>query len=272
MKHGRLGFTVNPATHKAGNRRADGGLLGGFLDPLIGGGDPSTSSTDQVAANAAQDAGGASVPDSKPSISSSGSSSQHKAKPGFPSSASGSLSEAGASGSKEGYSQKALDAAVSGGLTKSYSPTAEHSLGLDIEANDVGYVAAIEIGSNKTQFLMLVSIRAHTIARQLPLRESDQFVPLIFLRRSIRGQPTPGCRAPSAKIAENPIKSSAKAFRRVSRAPPQSSRSRMVRIKRCYSCMRAKANMMAHRSVLLSVQVPALLLERLPPMMSTLRA
>ena len=56
----------------------------------------------------------------------------------------------------KGYSQADLAAAISGGLTPANKPTAEGSLGLDIEANDVGYVANIQIGSAQKVFRMLI--------------------------------------------------------------------------------------------------------------------
>ncbi|CAD6907031.1 unnamed protein product [Tilletia controversa] len=55
-----------------------------------------------------------------------------------------------------GYPVKDLDAATSAALTGAQPTTAEQSLGLDIEANDVGYIATIQIGSNQKPFRMLV--------------------------------------------------------------------------------------------------------------------
>ncbi|KAL5525982.1 hypothetical protein ACEPAG_7320 [Sanghuangporus baumii] len=67
---------------------------------------------------------------------------------GATSSASGSTSE--------GISQADIDAASKGGLTAAENPSADNSLGLDIEANDVGYVATVQIGTPGADFKILM--------------------------------------------------------------------------------------------------------------------
>ncbi|KAE8214677.1 hypothetical protein CF327_g1951 [Tilletia walkeri] len=59
-------------------------------------------------------------------------------------------------GSAIGYPVKNLDAATGAALTGAQPTTAEQSLGLDIEANDVGYIATIQIGSTQKPFRMLI--------------------------------------------------------------------------------------------------------------------
>lgn len=55
-----------------------------------------------------------------------------------------------------GYPSAALAAANSNGVQSAKAVTTNGSLGLDIEANDVGYIATIQIGSNHTDFRMLI--------------------------------------------------------------------------------------------------------------------
>jgi hypothetical protein len=55
-----------------------------------------------------------------------------------------------------GFPKSAWAAANSGGVQKAKAPTAKDSLGLDIEANDVGYVATVQIGSASTPFRLLI--------------------------------------------------------------------------------------------------------------------
>ncbi|KAJ3483390.1 hypothetical protein NLI96_g6342 [Meripilus lineatus] len=55
-----------------------------------------------------------------------------------------------------GFSEAALTAALSGGLAKANTPTADNSLGLDIEANDVGYIATIQMGTPPRDFAILM--------------------------------------------------------------------------------------------------------------------
>ena len=56
----------------------------------------------------------------------------------------------------EGYPEIDLIASQSDNLTYASPPTAVQSLGLDIESNDIGYVATIEIGSQNQTFRMLI--------------------------------------------------------------------------------------------------------------------
>ena len=49
-----------------------------------------------------------------------------------------------------------IEAAASGGLTAPQNPTADDSLGLSDEANDVGYVAAVQIGTPPRDFQILM--------------------------------------------------------------------------------------------------------------------
>ncbi|TKY85697.1 hypothetical protein EX895_005237 [Sporisorium graminicola] len=55
-----------------------------------------------------------------------------------------------------GYSEVDLVASQSDNLTLASAPTAVQSLGLDIESNDIGYVATIKIGSQNQTFRMLI--------------------------------------------------------------------------------------------------------------------
>ncbi|KAE8237008.1 hypothetical protein A4X13_0g8953 [Tilletia indica] len=59
-------------------------------------------------------------------------------------------------GSAIGYPVKNLQAATGAALTGAQPTTADQSLGLDIEANDVGYIATIQIGSTQEPFRMLI--------------------------------------------------------------------------------------------------------------------
>ncbi|KZT07694.1 aspartic peptidase A1 [Laetiporus sulphureus 93-53] len=56
----------------------------------------------------------------------------------------------------EGIPEVDVEAAASGGLTLANAPTASNSLGLDIESNDVGYVATVQIGTPATDFKFLM--------------------------------------------------------------------------------------------------------------------
>ncbi|KAK0522991.1 hypothetical protein OC835_006393 [Tilletia horrida] len=65
-------------------------------------------------------------------------------------------SPAAPNSSDAGYPIKNLEVATSAAVTGAQPTTAEQSLGLDIEANDVGYIATIQIGSNHKPFRMLI--------------------------------------------------------------------------------------------------------------------
>lgn len=65
---------------------------------------------------------------------------------------------AGASASNpnaQGFSKVALQALNKSGLTKANTPKGANSLGLDIEANDVGYIATFQIGTPPKDFKLL---------------------------------------------------------------------------------------------------------------------
>jgi hypothetical protein len=55
-----------------------------------------------------------------------------------------------------GFPQAGLDAQNAGDLTKANQPTAPNSLGLDVEGNDVGYVATIQAGTPPQDFSILM--------------------------------------------------------------------------------------------------------------------
>lgn len=57
---------------------------------------------------------------------------------------------------RAGFSEVDLTAALNGGLTEADDPTASDSLGLDIEANDVGYIATVQIGTPGQDFKLLM--------------------------------------------------------------------------------------------------------------------
>lgn len=56
----------------------------------------------------------------------------------------------------EGFPQTALDAQNSNDLTKANPPTGNNSLGLDVEGNDVGYVATVQLGTPPKDFTILM--------------------------------------------------------------------------------------------------------------------
>lgn len=55
-----------------------------------------------------------------------------------------------------GFSEVALAAQQAGGLTAANQPTTDNSLGLDIEANDVGYIATVQMGTPPRDFKLLM--------------------------------------------------------------------------------------------------------------------
>ncbi|EGN99098.1 hypothetical protein SERLA73DRAFT_160630 [Serpula lacrymans var. lacrymans S7.3] len=59
-------------------------------------------------------------------------------------------------GNSTGVSQIDIQAAQNGGLTAANTPTANNSLGLDIEADDVGYIATVQIGTPAQDFKILM--------------------------------------------------------------------------------------------------------------------
>lgn len=164
-KHGRLGYTKNANTGMAGNaKRLVGGLLGGLLGggsaPEEGPAPVASSSSAAPSTTATETSSSSSAPAQESSTSTSSASSLTTGdKKGHSQKHHGGSAShsAAASDAQSGYSQAALQAATSGNLTPANPPAAEDSLGLDIEANDVGYLANIEIGTPLTKFRMLVS-------------------------------------------------------------------------------------------------------------------
>ncbi|CCM04981.1 uncharacterized protein FIBRA_07179 [Fibroporia radiculosa] len=65
-------------------------------------------------------------------------------------------SAGGINSTADGIPEIDVEAAENGGLTLANAPTANNSLGLDIEANDVGYVATVQIGTPPTDFKFLM--------------------------------------------------------------------------------------------------------------------
>jgi hypothetical protein len=59
-------------------------------------------------------------------------------------------------GSKTNGTSNAGNAAAANGVTIANNPTADNSLGLDIEAQDVGYLATIQMGTPPQNFLILM--------------------------------------------------------------------------------------------------------------------
>lgn len=197
-KHGRLGYTKSASTGLAGNaKRLVGGLLGGLLgDPMASSTEPQTpqaitGDSIEVSSTPAQVGSSSSTPvsasSSSPVTSSASSSSGGSGKKGHSQKHTSSKS----SESSSGYSKVAYQAAISGNLTPANAPTAEESLGMDIEANDVGYIANIEIGTPATKFRMLVSRRFISIISSLRYLLNFHFT-LFHFRRSILDRLIPG--------------------------------------------------------------------------------
>lgn len=57
---------------------------------------------------------------------------------------------------KEGFSKVNLGAAINGGVTNSTTPTTANSIALDNEANDIGYLATLQIGTPPREFRLLM--------------------------------------------------------------------------------------------------------------------
>ncbi|CEL55573.1 hypothetical protein RSOLAG1IB_01585 [Rhizoctonia solani AG-1 IB] len=57
---------------------------------------------------------------------------------------------------KDGFSKVNLGAAINGGVTNSTKPTAANSVALDNEANDIGYLATIQLGTPPREFRLLM--------------------------------------------------------------------------------------------------------------------
>ncbi|KAF9790487.1 acid protease [Thelephora terrestris] len=58
--------------------------------------------------------------------------------------------------SSNGFPQAGLDAQNAGNLTIANQPTTNNSLGLDVEGNDVGYVATVQVGTPPRDFSILM--------------------------------------------------------------------------------------------------------------------
>ncbi|PWN42199.1 acid protease [Ceraceosorus guamensis] len=149
-KHGRIGVVIQHRdSEELGRRLLDSltGLLGGSESAAASA--ASTAKAGVTAAKASSSCKAKSAPQAAPTTSKT--ITEQKSNAAAPSK----KSAADADGSA-GYPKAALDAAAAGGLKNASSPSAQQSLGLDIEANDVGYVATIQIGSENTPFRMLV--------------------------------------------------------------------------------------------------------------------
>lgn len=57
---------------------------------------------------------------------------------------------------KDGFSKVNLGAAINGGVTNSTTPTTANSIALDNEANDVGYLATLQLGNPPRDFRLLM--------------------------------------------------------------------------------------------------------------------
>lgn len=115
------------------------------------GGSASSTASDSTATGVASsnstDTGAAS---SSSNSTDTGAASSNATSTGTAASASGSSSTA------EGFPEIDLEAQTNGGLTAANAPTASNSLGLDIEANDVGYIATVQVGTPPQDFNFLM--------------------------------------------------------------------------------------------------------------------
>ncbi|EJD06630.1 acid protease [Fomitiporia mediterranea MF3/22] len=68
----------------------------------------------------------------------------------------GGANSGNSSSTSGGISQADINAALGGGLTPADQPSAPDTLGLDIEANDVGYIATVQIGTPGADFKVLM--------------------------------------------------------------------------------------------------------------------
>ncbi|CAE6456844.1 unnamed protein product [Rhizoctonia solani] len=57
---------------------------------------------------------------------------------------------------KDGFSKVNLGAAINGGVTNSTTPTTANSIALDNEANDIGYLATLQLGTPPRDFRLLM--------------------------------------------------------------------------------------------------------------------
>lgn len=206
-KHGRIGV-VNKSVNEGHHKRLVGGLLGGILgggsspqqqpqqQPTAASPAPSAPSTTNSTSSSASSSSSSSSSSTKAAASTTAKPTSSQAAQATPTKANKSskatekdgkkaskkegkksaaaVAAATASPSSGGYSKSALAAANSNELQKAADPSAEDSLGLDIEANDVGYVATVEIGSKKLPFKMLIdSGSADTWVPQAPCKQCN---------------------------------------------------------------------------------------------------
>ncbi|CAE6462297.1 unnamed protein product [Rhizoctonia solani] len=61
-----------------------------------------------------------------------------------------------AGSNKDGFSKANLGAAINGGVTNSTKPTTANSVALDNEANDIGYLATLQLGTPPRDFRLLM--------------------------------------------------------------------------------------------------------------------
>lgn len=142
--HGRIGVVIkddNLQQTPAGSKRLLSGLLGGIL----GGGGGGVTPAQQPTTTAA-------VTSSSSSTSTSPTSTNTSAGKAVKTKGTSSTT----AGNAKGFPQAALDAADSTKVQSAKAVTAQQSLGLDIEANDIGYIATIQVGSANTPFRMLI--------------------------------------------------------------------------------------------------------------------
>ncbi|KDN53287.1 acid protease [Tilletiaria anomala UBC 951] len=140
FKHGRVGIVMKDPSTNAATASMAKRLFGGLLDGLLSGG--SSSGAGQPSQTA--------LPPLQPS-SAVMPMADNSTVIGQPQN-----KQAPASYASGGYPKADLAAAISGGLQSASPPVSQGSLGLNIEANDVGYVATIRIGSAQTPFRMLI--------------------------------------------------------------------------------------------------------------------
>ncbi len=159
--HGRVGIVIKGASvddvfaeqaqrKRLVNPSLESGLPTPATGSLYAGSSSSSDSTSPVAGESSSKSTATTVNVKTPKSTSAKASSSSSSK------SSSSASSGYSNTTKNGYPKSDLAVAISGGLTKASAPTAESSLGLDIEANDVGYIATIQIGSNKKPFRMLI--------------------------------------------------------------------------------------------------------------------
>ncbi|KAF7976588.1 hypothetical protein HWV62_2237 [Athelia sp. TMB] len=107
-----------------------------------------------------------------------------------------------------GVSPLDIAAAASDGLTDANTPTTNNSLGLDIEANDVGYIATIQIGTPAQDFKILMDSGSADFwvgatqceeaqEQAAPARRSTDYIPL-NLRKGGSGASQAGAAAAAA--------------------------------------------------------------------------